>query len=179
MASSRIASRYSKSLLDLASTGGKVEEVKNDMDSVANICAESKDLINLLNNPIITADNKKAVLSKVFSSADTVSKDFISFLVDKKRENELPLVASYYLQAYNEANGIANATVVSATALSEETLAKLKKYVEQLVNKSDIQLSNEVDPSIIGGIIIKHEDKLLDNSVSRELREIRKQLIYN
>ena len=55
------------------------------MDSVANICAESKDLINLLNNPIITADNKKAVLSKVFSSADTVSKDFISFLVDKKR----------------------------------------------------------------------------------------------
>ena len=68
---------------------------------------------------------------------------------------------------------------MSATALSEETLAKLKKYVEQLVNKSDIQLSNEVDPSIIGGIIIKHEDKLLDNSVSRELREIRKQLIYN
>jgi F-type H+-transporting ATPase subunit delta len=75
--------------------------------------------------------------------------------------------------------GISQATVVSAVPLSDKNLSQMQSYVEQLLNQSDIQLQNEVDPSIIGGVIVKYEDKLLDKSVSKELREIRKQLIYN
>ncbi len=179
MASSRIASRYSKSLLDLATSGGKIEEVKSDMESVAQICSDSKELTNLLKNPIVAVEAKKAILSKVFAHSNDITKNFISFLVDKKREDELNMVAINYLAAYNELKGIASATVISAVAMDENTLMKTKKYVETLIGKSDISLINEVDPSIIGGMIIKHEDKLLDKSVSKELREIRKQLIYN
>ena len=179
MASNRIASRYSKSLLDLAVAGGKLEEVKNDMNAVAAICSESHDLKNLLKNPIVAGDAKKAVLSKVFANTNDITKGFISYLVDKKREEELPLVASNFIASYNEMKGIASATVLSATPLDETTLSKMKRYVENLIGKSDIALHNEVDAAIIGGIIIKHEDKLLDKSVSKELREIRKQLIYN
>ena len=74
---------------------------------------------------------------------------------------------------------ITSATVVTATALTGDALADMKSYVITLLGKADINLTNDVDPTIIGGIIIKHEDKLLDKSVSKELREIRKQLIYN
>ena len=179
MASSRIASRYSKSLIELAITGEKLEEVRNDMEAVAVICKDSKDLANLLKNPIVTADAKKAILSKVFASTNDITTSFISYLVDKKREDELLLVAHSFIASYNEMKGIASATVISATPLNESTLSSMKRYVESLVGKSDIALVNEIDPSIIGGIIIKHEDKLLDKSVSKELREIRKQLIYN
>ncbi|MGB0849983.1 MAG: ATP synthase F1 subunit delta [Bacteroidia bacterium] len=179
MASSRIALRYSKSLLDLATTGGKLEEVKSDMEAVSSICAESGELKTLLKSPIISSEDKKAVLSKVFSNTQDITKSFISFLVEKKREDELHLVASNFLEAYNELKGITKATVVSAIALNNDSLAQMKSYVEGLLGKADIELSNEVDPSIIGGIVIKHEDKLLDKSVSKELREIRKQLIYN
>lgn len=179
MASSRIAQRYSKSLLDLATTGNKLEEVKEDMTAVAEICAESKELQNLLKNPIVKSDDKKAVLRKVFGNTQKVTQDFIAYLVDKKREDELHLVAENFISEYNSLKGIAEATVVSAIALSDDKLATIKSYVENLLSKSDIALHNEVDPSIIGGIVIKHEDKLLDKSVSKELREIRKQLIYN
>ena len=86
MASSRIASRYSKSLIELAITGEKLEEVRNDMEAVAVICKDSKDLANLLKNPIVTADAKKAILSKVFASTNDITTSFISYLVDKKRE---------------------------------------------------------------------------------------------
>jgi F0F1-type ATP synthase delta subunit len=55
----------------------------------------------------------------------------------------------------------------------------MKTYVSSLLSIKDIELNNVVDPSIIGGVIVKHEDRLLDKSVSKELREIRKQLIYN
>ena len=86
MASSRIASRYSKSLLDLAIVGSKLEEVKNDMDAVATICSESRELTNLLNNPIVASAAKKAILTKVFANTNELTRSFVSFLVDKKRE---------------------------------------------------------------------------------------------
>lgn len=179
MSTSRIASRYSRSLIDMANTGGKLDAVKSDMEAVAAICAESKDLRNLLRNPIVSAENKKAVLAKVFSGTDKISQDFIAYLTDKRRESELANVASQFIAAYNEMKGIASATVVSATALSDESMAQMRSYVGGLLGKTDIELNNEVDASIIGGVIIKHEDKLMDRSVSKELREIRKQLIYN
>lgn len=179
MASSRIASRYSKSLIELAIAGSTLEEVKNDMEAVSIICTDSKDLANLLKNPIVTAEAKKAILSKVFANTNDITKSFILYLVDKKREDELLLVAHSFIASYNEMKGIASATVISATPLNETTISNMKKFVESLVGKSDITITNEVDPTIIGGIIIKHEDKLLDKSVSKELREIRKQLIYN
>jgi len=179
MASSRIAARYSKSLLDLAIEKGQLEQVKSDMDGIAQICNSSKDLVNLLKNPIVKADNKKTVLNSVFSNMSDTTKLFIGFLVDKKREQELPLVAEQFVASYDQMKGIAKATVVSAVQLSTETMAKVKTYVIGLLGKSEIELNNEVNPSIIGGVIIKHEDKLLDMSVSKELREIRKTLIYN
>ncbi|MDB4107435.1 ATP synthase F1 subunit delta [Bacteroidia bacterium] len=138
MASSRIALRYSKSLLDLATEGNKVEEVKNDMDTVRNICSESRELSNLLNNPIVKSEAKKAVMDKVFSDTNEITKNFISFLVDKKRESELPMVADYYISCYNDMKGIAKATIVSAVSLTDETLKQMKTYVVGLLGKEDI-----------------------------------------
>ena len=179
MTTSRIATRYSNSLLDLAKANNKLDVVKGDMDTVVSVCADSKELRTLLNNPIVKIEDKKAVLAKIFANTDETTRTFISLLADKRREGELANVAANYISSYNEMKGIASATVVSATALTGDALAQMKSYVSTLLGKSDIDLTNDVDPSIIGGVIIKHEDKLLDKSVSKELREIRKQLIYN
>lgn len=179
MASSRIASRYSKSLFDLAIQDNKIEQIKKDMLLIESICESSNDLIALLKNPIVKAESKKAVMLKLIGETDKSTQDFVSFLIDKKREEELPSIASQFIASYNQMKGISQATVVSAVPLSDKKLSQMQSYVEQLLNQSDIQLHNEVDPSIIGGVIIKYEDKLLDKSVSKELREIRKQLIYN
>lgn len=179
MSTSRIAARYSKSLIDMAQSGQKLDAIKVDMENISAICDASKDLRNLLNNPIVKIEDKKAVLAKVFSGTDKITLDFITYLTEKRRESELSNVASQYIMAYNEMKGIASATIVSASALSDKTMAQMKIYVSGLLGKTDIELSNDIDPSIIGGVIIKHEDKLMDKSVSKELREIRKQLIYN
>lgn len=179
MASSRIASRYSKSLIELASDSNSLDAVKADMVSVEETCSSSKELSNLLNNPIVKPEDKKAVLSKVFSGLNKLSLDFVLFLVDKRRESELPLVANQFIQAYDQLKGISRATVISAIPLSQDTLSKVKSYIQGLVGSGDLELSNEIDPSIIGGMVIKHEDRLLDMSVAKELREIRKEIIFN
>lgn len=179
MASSRIASRYSKSLIALATESGVLDDVKSDMDSIAAICADSRELVSLLKNPIVTSDDKKAILGKVFKDANATTQNFIAFLVDKKREAELPMVAQQFIAEYDEMKGIAKATVISAVELSKETLDKVRSYITGILGKEGIELTNTIDPSIIGGLIIKHDDKLIDMSVSKELREIRKTLIHN
>jgi F-type H+-transporting ATPase subunit delta len=179
MASSRIASRYSKSLFDLAIQENKIEQIKTDMLLIESMCKSSNDLIALLKNPIVKAEDKKVIMLKLIHETDKSTQDFVSFLIDKKREEELPHIALQFVASYNQMKGISQATVVSAVPLSDKNLSQMQSYVEQLLNQSDIQLQNEVDPSIIGGVIVKYEDKLLDKSVSKELREIRKQLIYN
>jgi F-type H+-transporting ATPase subunit delta len=179
MASSRIASRYSKSLFDLAIQENKIEQIKADMHLIDSMCKSSADLIILLKNPIVKAEDKKAIMLKLINETDKSTQDFILLLIDKKREEELPYIASQFISSYNQMKGISQATVVSAVPLSDKNLSQMQSYVEQLLNQSDIQLQNEVDPRIIGGVIVKYEDKLLDKSVSKELREIRKQLIYN
>lgn len=179
MASSRIASRYSKSLFDLAQQNGELEQVKSDMLNAKAICASSRELTNLLRNPIVQAKDKKAVFAKVFSGFTKLSLDFINLLVEKRREEELPMVAEQFIVAYNELKGISRAIVVSASPLSDTANERIKAYVQGLLGSTDIELSNEIDASIIGGLVIKHNDRLLDMSVAKELREIRKELIYN
>ncbi|MFY0644875.1 MAG: F0F1 ATP synthase subunit delta [Bacteroidia bacterium] len=179
MASSRIASRYSKSLLELAKEANALDAVKEDMMLVMDLCANSKELANLLKNPIVKAKDKSEVLTKIFSSCNKSTTDFIQFLVMKKREAELPLVAEQYIQAYDSMKGIARATVTSAIPLSDETLNRVRTYVQGLIGTADLELTNNIDASIIGGMIVRHEDKLLDMSVAKELREIRKELIFN
>lgn len=179
MAFGRIASRYSKSLLDIAKSNEELDSVKADMDAVQQICKESKELISLLHSPIVKTADKKAVLQKIFAGLGGTSQTFIAFLVERSREATLPLVAENYIKAYNNLKGINKATITSAVPLSKDTLAKLESYVKGILGLNEVELDNQIDASIIGGIVIKHEDKLLDLSVSKELREIRKKLIYN
>ncbi len=179
MATSRIATRYSSSLLDLAKSSNKLDVVKDDMDVIVTIYVESQDIRSLLNHPIVKREYKTAVFTNVIVSTDNTTYTFISLLADRRREGELANVATNFISSYNEMKGITSATVVTATALTGDALADMKSYVSTLLGKADIDLTNDVDPSIIGGIVIKHQDKLLDKSVSKELREIRKQLIYN
>lgn len=179
MSVSRVASRYSKSLIESARESGKLEAVKSDMEMVLDTCETSKDLRNLLKNPLVNVGDKKAVVALVFAKTDKMTQNFVSYLVEKRRESELATVATQYIALYNELKGISSATVITATALSQEAMVQMREYVGTLLQKSDVELKNVVDAAIIGGVIIRHEDKLLDKSVSRELREIRKTLIHN
>jgi len=179
MASSRIASRYSKSLFDLASHENKIEQVKEDMILLETFGQSSTELVNLLKNPIVKADVKQSVMDKILVGTEALTQKLVSFLLQKKREEELFTIATQFLNTYRQMKGISQATVISAVSLSEKNLSMIQKYVEDLLGQPGIQLNNEIDLSILGGIVVKHEDMLLDKSVSKELREIRKQIIYN
>lgn len=176
---SRVASRYSKSLLELAVERKCDEQVYQEMAEISSLNQTSADFAALLKNPIVDSGRKKQVVNKLFLSYSPTSRAFLELVIGRKREADLPDMAVSYMERYNKLKGVAKATVRSAIPLSSEAMSKVQKYLQGAVQKDSIELENIIDKSVIGGMVIHFEDRLLDLSVARELKEIRKHLIYN
>ncbi|MFT5512751.1 MAG: F-type H+-transporting ATPase subunit delta [Bacteroidia bacterium] len=177
--SSRVATRYAKSLIDLASAQSVDGKVYDEMVAFAQLAKESEDLRSLLLNPVVSAKDKEIVLNMIFADADALTKNFVSLVISRKRESELANIAKVYIQMYDQNKGVVKVSVKSAMALEEKSLTNVKRYIKGLVKQDDLKIENIIDSSVIGGIVIQFDDKLLDLSIAKELKEIRKQLIYN
>lgn len=177
--SSRVATRYAKSLLDLAQAQSVDGKVYEEMLYFGQLVSQSADLKSLLGNPIVSGNDKLKVLGKVFEGSEKLTNSFVELVVSRKRESELANIASDYVRQYDALKGVTKVSVRSAIALDGKTMDDVKRYLKSVVNQDDIQVENEIDTSLIGGMVIQFDDKLLDLSIAKELKEIRKQLIYN
>lgn len=177
--SGRVASRYAKSLLELARDKSQDDRVYQDMAAFGQLASKSAELRDLLNNPIVSGADKLKVLNQIFKDSSDLTKSFVELVISRKRESELANIAKDYVQKYDDKKGVTKVTVKSAMEMDEAAMENVKRYLRGIVSKDDIHIENIIDASVIGGMIIQFEDKLLDLSVAKELKEIRKQLIYN
>lgn len=179
MADYQVASRYAKSLLELAQSKGVLEQIHEDMLLFDRICTQNNDLVRMLNSPIIASDKKFAILKMVFgSSVHDMSVAFFDILRKKKRERYLPAISKEVHNQYNKLKGIKRAQIVSAVPLSADLRKALQKLAEQVAG-SDIEFQEVVNPSVVGGFQLLLEDKMLDLSVRKQLLDLKKQFSYN
>ncbi|HYG14770.1 MAG TPA: ATP synthase F1 subunit delta [Bacteroidia bacterium] len=178
MSDIRIASRYAKSLMDLAIEKGLLEQVNLDMRTLQTVAKENSSLVNVFDSPVIKSDKKAAIVHGVFGNTfNKLTMMFADQVVKKRREMYLPLIAQEFVKQYNQRNGIQTATVTSATALSEGMKASVKEFIEKETN-SRVDLKTMVNPDIIGGLVIRIEDTLYDSSIAKKLDQIKKELIH-
>ena len=179
MSEYRIASRYAKSLLDLAVEKGKLEQVNKDMKLLSDLAAQNRDLVLMLKSPIITHDKKLAVLNKVFAGkVDEMTLAFFQILTRKQREAYLVFVAEEFHHQYNTHKGIEEATITTTFALDAKLKAEFSKVVEKITSKK-VELTEVVDESIIGGFVLKIGDRQIDDSVSSKLKALRLEFTKN
>jgi F-type H+-transporting ATPase subunit delta len=174
-----VATRYAKSLFDLAKEQGQQEVVFADMAIIAEACRANRELVVLFNSPVINTDKKKAVVDAIFASQiGKMTLAFLNIILTKRREHYVPGIAVEYLKMYNLFKGIETATVTTAVALDEETRNKISAMVHQQTGK-EVQLTEKIDASIIGGFILRFGDKQIDTSVSGKIRELGKEFDHN
>jgi len=177
---SPVAYRYARSLMQLAREKGVMEAVREDMLLVASTCAENNDLRVMLRSPVIRADMKNKVLGRVFGgNIGHMTERFIAILVRKGREGILPEIAEGFQNVYRTEHDILMAEVRSAVPLTDEARAQVKKMAEKRHPGKSILIEESVDPSLIGGVVVRIGDEQVDASVSRRLSDLRRKFSEN
>ena len=176
MAELKVSRRYAKSLLGLAEEQNNAAQVYADMQMVASVCKENRELTLLMGNPIIHNYKKEAVLSQIFASrVSKVTLEFMMMMIRKGRVGLIDDIAREYVSIYKEMNGIHIAHVTTAVPLDDQ----MRRAVMAIVKEREgdkVELIEQVDPSLIGGFILRFNDVQYDSSVSRKLSDISRQL---
>ncbi len=172
MSEFKVASRYAKSLIDLAQEQGNLESVKQDMEQFVTVLRSNKELQAVLKNPIIKQDKKAHILDALFEKKINPSiTAFFHIMVRKGRAGILYATAQEFIREYDEVKGIVHAYVISAAALSPENLDTLRKLLATELN-AQVVLQNQVDPSLIGGFVVKVGDRQIDASIAGKLKKL-------
>ncbi len=174
MSSYRIASRYAKSLIDLATEKGKLDKVVADMTYFGEV-AKLNDVAVLLKSPIINSDKKSKVFGAIFGDkVDKLTYAFLDIILRKGREAYLGDIATEVISQYRTIKGISIVNIVSAEALLPETIKAIEqKLIDSKLTNANIEFETTVDKSLIGGFVISFNDKLYDASVKHQLDLLR------
>jgi F-type H+-transporting ATPase subunit delta len=178
MAGARAAIRYAKAVISLASDKNTAEVVNNDMKLIAKTIAESKDLSNMLQNPVVGSSVKKSVLLEVFKDSNVLTINLIDTLITNKRLPLLAEVALKYNLLYDELTGTQIAQVTTAVPLTEELRVKVLAKVKELTGK-DVEIKSMVDESIIGGFILRVGDIQYNASIANKLNKLKREFTLN
>jgi F-type H+-transporting ATPase subunit delta len=179
MAYGRAAARYAKSFLQLADEKGELEGAVKDMQLIHDTCVGSKDLILLLESPIVKTYKKLAILEAIFKSkVSEFSYSFIKLITEKKREGVIDDIAAAFADLYLEHQNIVKAVIKSANGVDDIVLGKIKDMVKTAYNK-DVLIEEVKDESLIGGFVLTIGDNQIDASISRRLAELRKEFSVN
>lgn len=180
MPNPRLASRYAKSLLDLAVEKGVLEQTYNDMLLLQQLTRSSRDFTNMLKSPIIAADKKQGVINAITAGKiNPMTTAFTKLLVNKGREGNLPEIITAFIQQYKELKNIHTVKLTTAVPVDEAVKNNIIARVKATSNMDNIELETKVDPAIIGGFILQSGDKLVDASIAHELKEIARQFQNN
>ncbi|TAE31951.1 MAG: ATP synthase F1 subunit delta [Cytophagales bacterium] len=178
MAVASVAFRYAKSLLDLAQEKGITEEVHRDMLFFKTTVDQSRPLLLMLKNPVVRSSKKDAVLNAIFKGKiNPMTSAFIDIIARKNRESIIDEIAAEYIRLYDEKKGIERATVITTTPLTDELRAKFKAMVMKKTGSQLVDLTEKVNPKIIGGYILQLGDQQVDASVKSQLSALKLQFL--
>ncbi|TVZ26274.1 F-type H+-transporting ATPase subunit delta [Gillisia sp. Hel_I_86] len=178
MKSTRAAQRYAKAILDLAKDQNAAEVVNTDMIGIFNTIEHSEDLQELLASPVVKAAVKKSALKEIFKDAHTITLGAFDVLVDNNRIIQLQAVAQKYTALFNEMNHVQVAKVTTAVPLDARLEAKILEKVKELTGNT-ATLESIVDPSILGGFILRIGDLQYNTSVAKSLSNLSRELTNN
>ncbi|RKR14742.1 ATP synthase F1 subcomplex delta subunit [Maribacter vaceletii] len=174
MSNSRAAVRYAKAILDLAVDNKSVDAVEADMRSIVSTIAESKELRDVLESPIVNGETKKSALLAVFSGSNTITQGAISNLIANKRISILNEVALKYIILNEQLKGKDIAFVTTAVPLTASLEKKVLEKVTKLTGK-EVTLENKVDESILGGFVLRVGDLQYDASIANKLNNLQRE----
>ena len=180
MENPRLAGRYAKCLIDLAVEQNQLEEVFQDVFLFKTICKKNLDFVSMLRSPIIPF-SKKATIIEVIAK-DKINKltyAFIQLLVTKNRESYLPEIMNAFISQYNVIKNINPVKLTTAIAVSDAVKNSIIEKVKTIPGMGTVELETVVNKDLIGGFTLETNNTLIDASILRDLKDVKKQFMNN
>jgi F-type H+-transporting ATPase subunit delta len=179
MSVQRIATRYAKSVLDLAIERSEIEQILKDMQYVRG-ALRSRDFLLMIKSPIISTGKKLSIFKRLFTGKlSKTTTSFFDIMIRKSREIYLPEIVDSFIEQYKDYKKISTVVIKTAVPLDEKALEVIRqKLAGSLDTKKNLELNLIVDPTLIGGFTLEFEGKQYDSSMATKLKELRKQFSH-
>ncbi|PKP18165.1 MAG: ATP synthase F1 subunit delta [Bacteroidetes bacterium HGW-Bacteroidetes-23] len=174
MRMSRAAIRYAKAIIENAVSNGRADAVNQDMKLINETVNSNEELKLFLVSPVVKPEAKYDALSEIFASVQNDTKGLFLLLKENKRFEILGEIAEQYNAQHDVLNGIEVAKVTTAFPITPDLEAKVLAKIKEFSNKK-ITLINTVDPSIIGGFILRIGDQQYNASVANRLQQLKRE----
>lgn len=170
-----MAGRYASALFSLARDEQSTDRVAAALKTFDDLIAESPDLQRLVRSPVFSAEAQTRALGALLDKAGIsgVAANFIKLVAVKRRLFAIREMIVDYNKLYDSHRGVARAEVTSAAALSNEHVAALKEALKAVTGGKNVEISANVDPSIIGGLVVRLGSRMVDGSLKTKLNAIR------
>lgn len=177
MSQTIIAKRYANALFQLGKERSKLEQFETELLTIRDVFRNNKEIISFLKHPRVTVNQKKKLMADSFETFSVEIVNTLKMLVERHREDIIVEIIGQYVQMMNDAKGIADADVYSVRELSEAEKQRISETFAPKVGKQSLNLTNIVDPSILGGLRLRVGNRIFDGSVSGKLRRIERELV--
>ena len=172
-----IANRYAEALFQLSEEENITKEIYNELHDVVEVIKNNKELDNVLKSPLVAKNEKTQLIEALFNNKiNNDLKNFLKILVEKGRISSLKSIELTFKELLNDKHNIIEGTVISAIALTEKQVKELEEKLSKKYNKN-VTLENEVDQSILGGVLVRLGNTQIDGSVKTRLNNIKDNLL--
>lgn len=164
---------YATALLEIAQAQNCIDAISDDVNGLLSLLSESDDLRQLITSPLISVDDQKAALGRILGDqVHPIFRNFLMVLVERRRIFCLEGVCKEFQAQLRALNQAVLAEVTAATPLSDEQRQSILEKVTTMTGARQVDLAVEVDPSLVGGVIIKVGSQVIDASLRGQLRQI-------
>lgn len=172
-----VSTTYGDALFELALEEKKLPAMLEEVQAVKEVFEENEDLSRLLDHPEVDKDEKIRLVENIFKGrcSDHMT-GFLVLVIEKGRQKEFIPIFDYFIHKAKEYEGIGTAHVKSAVPLSEEQKKSVEGRLLALTRYNQFEMDYQVEPELIGGLVIRIEDRVIDSSIRTQLFEMKKSL---
>ena len=163
-------------MLELALDQKKIEVIESNMQQILTVAEEAHDFQVFLNSPLIKVDKKIEVIKSIFGNFDALSISFLELVANNGRESYITEIAHSFLNQLKEHRGIVPVTIISAKKLDAKTKEQITSKISASI-QGTLEITENVDESLIGGFIVRMGDHQIDASVSNQLNRLKQELV--
>lgn len=176
MRNQAVAQRYAEALFQVASAQGTLDKVDAELASLSQLLSENKELVSFLASPIVEAEDKKQVVTQLFTGkVDAMVFNTMLLMLDKKRGEAVSALHEAFRTLFNDYRKRTKVRVVSALPMDEQEVAGIKRELAKATSR-EIEMEVAIDPEIIGGLVVSIGDQVIDSSLKGRLESLARTL---